>query len=254
MGVASDVGRTVLDMGRYLRDLVGMLERTSRSALRLRRSSLRVVLRIALLQVFFTGFQAVVPLTIAAVAVGTLVISQSIGYLPAEFVAGVIPPILIREVAPLITMFLLVGRSGTAITIEVATMRLDDELHALEVMNIPFEHYVMLPRLIGMVVSFVVLQVYANVAAVLGGYVLWSAVDPDMPVLVADLLQAVQPNDMLLSIAKVVLFGIVVSITAVLHGLTVKKSRREIPIVTTRAVVRSLLLCFLMNTVLSVLV
>jgi phospholipid/cholesterol/gamma-HCH transport system permease protein len=247
------LGKRALNLVRYALASVGLFVRTIATAIALRQHGLGVVRRVLLMQMFFTGAQAVVPVTIASVAVGTLVVSQAVQYLPADYVVSVADVILVREVLPLLTAFLVIGRSGTAITVEIGTMKLEDELSALRIMRIPFEHFIVLPRLIGMIVSFVLLMVYAYVAALGGGYYVWFALsESTAPFPVEVLLEGVEIEDVLLSMLKVTLFGMVVAITAVQHGLSVTESRREIPIQTSRSLVRATLICAIINTVVSI--
>jgi phospholipid/cholesterol/gamma-HCH transport system permease protein len=252
MLLLAGIGRTVLSAVGHLVGAGTLLVRTVASVTRLRPRSLRVVSRVTARQLLFTGVQAVLPLTVAAIAVGTLVLYEAVLYLPAEYIETASVAILVREVIPLLTAFLLIGRSGTAITIEVGTMKLNDELAALTVMGIPFEHFVMLPRLIGMVLSFALLQVYADVAALAGGYLVSELIQGHpLSFPLGNLLRAVDPSDLTLSLLKVSLFGVVVAVVAAEHGLAVGASRRDVPIATTAALVHSLLLCFLINTAVS---
>jgi len=250
--VLAGIGRSLLAVWRYLSDYVSLLRRTLASLLMLRRHNLSEFRRVTMLQLFFTGFQAVIPLTITSIAIGILVLSISLEYLPVEYVQDVASIVIIREVVPLVTAFLIIGRSGTAITIEIATMKLNHELDALRVMNVPMTQFVNLPRLVGMVLAFMLLQVYGGLAALLGGYWGSALVDlhlPSYPVL--DLLSGIDPADFFVATMKALLFGTVISLTSIQHGLQVVHSRREVPIATSRAVVRSLLLCFLLNTAVS---
>jgi phospholipid/cholesterol/gamma-HCH transport system permease protein len=247
------VGRRTTDVVRYLGESIALFARTMGLAISMRGHGFRVIRRILLMQLFFTGTQAVLPVTIASIAVGTLVVSQATEYLPGDYVVGVTAVVLVREVLPLLTAFLVIGRSGTAITIEVGSMKLGDELAALKMMGIPFEHFVLLPRLIGMIVSFQLLMAYAYVASLAGGYYVWFGISESaasFPLL--DLLEGVDFKDLVLSVVKVTLFGIVVAVTSVQHGLMVEWSRRELPIYTSRSLVRSTLLCAIINTFVSV--
>ncbi len=246
------LGKPVLSVWQYLAEFVALLRRTVASGMRIRRHNFPVIARVTMQQIFFTGFQAVLPLTLAAIALGTLVLSIALEYLPVDYVQGVASIVITREVVPLVTAFLIIGRSGTAITIEVGNMKLNDELDALAVMGIPMEQYVALPRWIGAVAAFLFLQIYANLFGLVGGYYTAALADWTLPVYpVADLLQGIEPGDFFVACLKAVFFGTVISLTAIQHGLHVEHSRREIPIATSRAVVRSLLLCFLLNTAVS---
>lgn len=244
------IGRGALGAGAYLVRLSSLAWRTGASAFA--GTGRPVIRRLIMLQLVYTGVQALVPLTVAAVAVGLLVFSFSLEHLPVDLVQSVASTVIVLEVIPLLLIFLIIGRSGTAITIEVASMKLNDELRALEVMGIDPVRYVALPRLVGVTLAFVVLQIYGQLAAIFGGY--WGALllDLELPAYpIEDLLAGIAHSDVVLSTIKMLLFGPVVALTAILHGVSVQRSRREIPIVTSQAVVRSLLLCFLLNTAVS---
>ncbi len=249
----ANLGRRSSDVVRYFAESAQLLVRTLVLAVTMRGHGFRVVRRVLTMQIFFTGAQAVLPVTIASIAVGTLVISQATEYLPGDYVVGVSAVILVREVLPLLTAFLVIGRSGTAMTIEIGSMRLNDELAALRMMGIPFEHFVLLPRLVGMVSAFVLLITYAYVAALAGGYYVWFAISESAASFpVVDLLEGVDFIDLVWSVVKVTLFGVVVAVTSVQHGLMVRHSRRELPIYTSRSLVRSTLLCAIINTAVSI--
>lgn len=247
------IGRMVLGVWEYLVRFSDLLRRTLQSTVSIGRHNWPTILRITMMQIFFTGFQAVIPITVAAIAIGILVLSVALQYLPVDYVQGVASLVIVREVVPLVLAFLIIGRSGTAITIEVGNMQLHDELRALRVMGIPIEQYVMLPRLVGCVVAFLLLQIYADLFGLIGGYFGSALVDMHLPAYpVADLISGIEPADFLIACLKVGMFGVVVSLTSIQHGMQVQRSPREIPIATSRAVVRSLLLCLLLNTVISV--
>jgi len=246
------IGRGAMGAGSYLARLSSLGWRTGVAAFA--GTGGPVIRRQIMLQLVYTGVQALVPLTVAAIAIGLLVFSFSLEHLPVELVQSVASTVIVLEVIPLLLIFLIIGRSGTAITIDVASMKLNDELQALQVMGIDPVRYVALPRVMGVTLAFVVLQVYGQLAAIFGGY--WGALvlDLELPAYpIEDLLAGIAYSDVLLSTCKMLLFGPVVALTAVLHGASVKRSRREIPIVTSQAVVRSLLFCFLLNTAVSLL-
>ena len=246
------IGRGTMSAGQYLSRLGSLGWQTWRALFDGRGS--RVVRQQTMLQLIYTGVQALVPLTVASVAVGLLVFSFSLEHLPVDLVQSVTSTVIVREVVPLLLIFLVIGRSGTAITIDVASMKLNDELHALRMMAIDPARFIALPRVLGVTFAFLVLQIYGMLAAIFGGY--WGALllDLELPAYpIEDLLAGIAHGDVALSTVKMLLFGPVVALTAILHGVSVERSRREIPIVTSRAVVRSLLFCFLLNTFVSLL-
>jgi phospholipid/cholesterol/gamma-HCH transport system permease protein len=225
------VGARAIAVFGYLVGLCALLYSTLRTTLALRGRGFRVVSGVIVNQIRFTGVHAFVPVTFASLAIGAMILIQGILFLPPDITVPISVMILVREVAPVLTALILIGRSGTAIAIELGNMKLNQELAALASMGIPVEHVVVFPRLAGMVVSFAALCVYSALAAVVGGYLAARAAT---------------------AMLKVVCFGFIVALTSVQHGFAVQQSVREIPIVTTRAVVRSMMLCIVINSFISI--
>lgn len=212
----------------------------------------RVVGRVLLNQVRFTGVHALGPVCIASLAIGCLVMIEASIYLPADYVVRVTTAIVLKEIVPLLTALILIARSGTAITIEIGNMKLGEELAAILKQGIPLEHLVYAPRLVGMVVSFGGLVVFANLAALVGGYYLARAANV-APVAFSldELLAGASVGDFAMSLAKALLFGAIIAVTSIQGALGVQRSVREIPIATTQSVVRSMIACLLLNTFIS---
>ena len=208
--------QSVADLLEYVTESFWLAFRALLALIRSPLQGRRVVFQNTMLQLLYTGTHAVVPVAISSIALGTLVIYQSQKYLPGEYAISGSTSIIVREVTPILVAFLLVGRSGTAITIEIGNMKLNDELGALAVMRIPLERYVTLPRWIGMVVSFGILQVYSIVAALVGGYYVAKLAMHEPPSFsLATLAASVSFNDMGVSVVKALLFGSVIAITSV---------------------------------------
>jgi len=249
----ASLGSVVTERLVNLIEALALLYRTFHAMTRLRFRGFAVVGRVLLNQVRFTGVHALGPVSVAALAIGGLVLMQLVTYLPADVGVPIATVILVKEVVPLLTALILIGRSGTAISIEIGNMKLNEELAAIMKMGVPIEHFVFAPRLLGMLFSFLALAVYANVAAVVGGYFLARAASvAPITFSLYDLLQGVTVDDALVAILKVVVFSLVIAITSIQYGLRVRRSVREIPIVTTTAVVRSMIACLILNTFISV--
>jgi phospholipid/cholesterol/gamma-HCH transport system permease protein len=247
------LGRTAIGIWDYLAGLLGLLYGTIVTALVLRGRGLRVVSGVLVNQIRFTGVHAIVPVTFASLAIGAMILIQGILYLPADITVPISVMILVREVAPVLTALILIGRSGTAIAIEIGNMKLNNELDALTTMGIPLEHLVALPRVLGMVLSFFALMIYSAVAAVVGGFaVAKAAAVAPVTFSLAELVQSVTVGQMAIACVKVFCFGLIISLTSIQHGISVEFSVREVPIVTTRAVVRAMILCIVVNSLISV--
>lgn len=250
--LAETVGATLRQRLASIVEFLALLYTTSKAIVKLRFQGFRVIGHIIVNQLRFTGVHAIGPVSVASLAIGGLVMIQGSTYVPADYVLRVTTAILVKEVVPLLTALILIGRSGTAISIEIGNMKLNEEIAAIKKMGIPIEHLVFAPRLIGMVVSFLALVIYADFSALVGGFYLarWANVTP-ISFRLDELLAGVQMSDFFSASFKVLLFGVVIAVTSIQYGLRVRRSVREVPIVTTTAVVRSMIACLILNTFIS---
>lgn len=216
------------------------------------RTGLRVVARITIEQVRFTGAQALPLVALAALALGTLVFTQANAYVPVDYIPKVAATLMAREVVPLVVGVVIVGRSGTAIAVQLASMRLDGEVKALVAMGMILEHVVVLPRLLGAGLSAALLGAWGLAVGLVLGYAVSDVVEP-LPFRLALVLRAVAPGDVLLLLLKVVLFGAGAAVVAVREGLQVRTSSVELPRAATNSAVRGVGLCMVLNVVLSLL-
>ncbi len=230
-----------------------------RSATRLIGPSLGVVTRVAARQTWFTGIQAL-PLTgLIAFLIGAVVMIQAVTQLSLLDVAGIagdlIVIIVLRELGPLITAVIVIGRSGTAMAAELATMRQRGEVEALDAMGIDPIQYLFLPRLAGAVVSLFALMVYFDLLAVAGGFVALTARTQTLfPTYIQSVADAVTARDIALIPAKAVLFGTLFVLVSCYRGFSVGRSPTEIPRAATGAVVTSLLGIFVADAALALVV
>jgi phospholipid/cholesterol/gamma-HCH transport system permease protein len=251
--VALGIGTWVREFLTNLTEFLAIFYATVFAVLKLRFRGARVVGRVLMNQIRFTGVHALGPITIASLAIGSLVIIQAATFLPSDYIISVSTTILIKEIIPLLTALILIARSGTAIAIEISNMKLNEELAAILKMGIPVEHFVFAPRLLGMLISFVGLVIYADFAAIIGGFWLARAADvTPITFTITEFLAGVQIDHFFQQMLKVIVFGVVIALTSIQYALRVKWSVREVPIITTTAVVRSIIACLLITVFISV--
>src|SRR5512140_2271788 len=155
------LGDPAVDLAAYVTDVAALPGET---ALALTRSAgrIRPVVRDVLWrQVYFTSVKAAPYTLFLALLVALAVAAQSPFAAGAggEVLGAVLVATLVRELAPLLTAWIVIARSGTAIAAELATMRIEGEIDALVGMGIdPFE-YLVLPRVLGAAVAVLSLTV-----------------------------------------------------------------------------------------------
>jgi len=217
----------------------------------------RVVARVGLNQVYFTGVQAVPMLSLIAVLLGIVVIANLAMFLPrfgaSEYMGRILVVVILREFGPLLTAIVIISRSGTAIAAELASMVVNDEIAALKVMEISVPRVIIAPRLVGAIVSCACLTVYFVAVAVTSGFVAANCLTSlRLDSFVQNLGSSIEGKDLVISLAKSVGFGMIVSLLSCHHGLLVRLSATEIPQAVTRATVASVVWCFIYGTFLTV--
>ncbi len=214
----------------------------------------RVAARVLLNQLRFTALQAVGLIVLLSGVLSYLTISASITQLSrvgaSEFIGQLMVVVIVRELGPLLTALAVVSRSGTAITAELATNTVLGEVRALEGMGIDPYHYLVLPRLFGCVVSVCTLMVLFDVIAIFGGYLAAAAfggmsVARYLSIVLANL----NTQDVVLTVLKGFLFGVVIGIIPSYQGLSVRHGPTEIPQAVIRGTVGSIAVIFVIAAV-----
>lgn len=252
LGRLADRGVALIE---YLYDLVEMIISAFPNALSAIRQGVRPVLSVYLRQVYFTGLEACTIILVTALLIGTVVITQvvSIAGAGSEALTGrLMVWIVVRELAPLLTAIIVVARSGTAIAAELAQMKIAGEIEYLESMGVPAATYLVMPRIFGVASAVLVLTVYFEIVAVLGGFLVasfgWHVPWEQYGQGVFSVLTI---SELAVSLAKGTLFGLLIAAICCRQGLKVGRSVTQIPQAATRAVMQSLFLLFLVDGVVS---
>lgn len=246
------VGSRTIHAAAFFRDIAVLAYGAAKSPFLAGTRGMRVVWEVLLAQIRFTGAQGTLLAAFAALAVGTLITIELTTFVPsAEILPHVIAHITIKDVVPLITALVIIGRSGTAIAVELANMKLNGEIDSLVTMGLPLEHVIVLPRLLGAIFSFVGMAVFAGASALVGGYFLASKV-VRLPFTMTVLIQSVETDDLVVALLKSVLLGGAISVICIREGFSVEVSAREVPQAATRAVVRSMSFALVLNSFLSI--
>ncbi len=245
-------GLSVLELFAFFRDVAVLTYGALKSPFVVRTRGARLVWEILLAQVRFTGAQGAALSAFAAMAIGTLILIEAVTFIPnANVVPHIVALITVKDVVPLLTALVIIGRSGTAISVELANMKLNREIDALVSMGLPLEHVVVLPRLLGAIFSFMGMVVVGGGAGLVGGYMLARLV-VRMPFTLPILIQNVTFGYVGIAFLKSILLGGAIAVICIREGFSVTVSAREVPQAATRGVVRSMTFCLVLNTFLSI--
>lgn len=214
----------------------------------------RLTHAIMMTQVLFTGVQALSLVSIIGLLIGASIIIQTNMMVPAdgELIGRVLVAVVLRELAPLITAIVVAGRSGTAIATELGNMKVNSEVLALSSLGVDPMRYVVLPRMVGCVVSVVALMIYFSIVSLTAAFAIGIVSSgASLSSFQQGVSGSVMPHDLALFFLKGVGLGTIVGWLSCHFGLEVKSSPTEVPQQASRAVVMSLLGCVVYNTALT---
>jgi phospholipid/cholesterol/gamma-HCH transport system permease protein len=256
--VAGWTGRSLMGTGLYVVDLTVFVLRAFRDWARRGRVFNRATLQNVYGQIIFTGLDALPLVSFLGLAVGLSITSQMLKLAQAlgseSDVATLLDNIIGSELSSLLTAIVLIGRSGSAIAVDLGLMNLRGEVEGLELLGINVNEFFVTPRIIGAAISQFVLAVYFAGIALFGGVFINSLVSTGTSLhQLKRMSETVDPTLVGLFVLKNLLFGIIIAGTACYHGFKVRRSPTELPQQTQRAIVTSLVLVFAADGLLAVL-
>ncbi len=211
-------------------------------------------------QMLFTGVEAIRFVGLIAILMGLSVVVQvqllltRVGQ--SEWLGPILVAVIIRELGPLLTNFVVIGRSGAAITSELASMKVNGEVHVLDAQGLDPFPYLVLPRVMGMMGSIFCLTVVFVVVAFVSGFLsgILMGVNTGTPRLfVNQVMGAVQPMDVLAFLGKTLIPGLLTGTICCQEGLSVEGAVTEVPQATTRGLVRSVRALFIVSALITLL-
>jgi ABC-type transporter Mla maintaining outer membrane lipid asymmetry permease subunit MlaE len=158
----------------YFRGLFNLFTEASSSVFRYWKKNRIITKQNVIMQILFTGVEAVPLVSMMGLMIGSIVIIQSTTLAPkfgaGEFLGKIMVIGVIRELGPLVTAFIVIGRSGAALSTYLGNMKVANELDALEVMGIDPVHVRVMPALLGFIISLAGLTLFFDAVAIIGGF------------------------------------------------------------------------------------
>jgi len=149
---------------------------------------------------------------------------------------------LLREITPLLTAIIIAGRSGSAITAEIGTMKVQEELDALKTMGISPIVKLYIPKIIALITVLPILTILADIASIGGGLVVSGPLlGVDAHFFMSRMQDVVSVNNLLVGIFKSFIFGMMIGLVGCYCGTQASSSGDGVGIQTTKSVVMSIL-------------
>jgi phospholipid/cholesterol/gamma-HCH transport system permease protein len=208
----------------------------------------------AISQAMQAGVRALPILSLITFFIGLILALQSAYELrkfgALNFVASAVAISMTRELGPLITAIVVIGRSGSAFAAEIGTMKVTEEIDALETMAIDPIHFLVTPKFLAMMVMLPCLTIWANFMGVLGGGLFGVAqAGFTWTRYIQASLEALFLRDIVTGLVKSVMFGATITAVGCHEGLVTGAGAEQVGRSTTRAVVVSIFLVILVDLV-----
>lgn len=161
---------------------------------------------------------------------------------------------LLRELGGLVTAIIVAGRSGSAFTAQIGTMRVNEEIDAMQTIGINTVDALVLPRILGLVIALPFLTFYADIMGLLGGAVMcYFDLGITIPVFMRQLQEAVSVNTFMVGMIKAPVFAFIIGLVGCFEGLQVERNAASVGKLTTRSVVESIFLVIVLDAGFSIL-
>jgi phospholipid/cholesterol/gamma-HCH transport system permease protein len=160
----------------------------------------------------------------------------------------------LRELGGLVTAIIIAGRSGSAFTATIGTMRVNEETDAMQTIGLNIAEILVLPRVLGLVVALPLLTFYADVVGLIGGMVMtYFDLGITFPAFMRELEGAITLKTLLVGLIKAPVFAFVIALVGCFEGLRVERNAASVGRLTTRSVVEAIFLIIALDAVFSVL-
>jgi phospholipid/cholesterol/gamma-HCH transport system permease protein len=191
------------------------------------------------------GIGAIPIITMMSVTVGIMLAIQGIYSLrifgAQDQVTVGIGFAVVREFGPLITGILVAGRTGSSLAARIGTMRISQEIDALQVMGIEPVRFIVAPALIAMAVMVPLLSLWADLVMLAGaGWYIGVDIGLSFPAYVDRLIEIVRVEDVMHGLYKSAMFSVLITIVGVINGVGVTGGAEGVGRMTTRSVVQSI--------------
>jgi phospholipid/cholesterol/gamma-HCH transport system permease protein len=234
--------------------------------------SLKTDSRNIIMQTFFTGVEIFPILFVVATLFGTVTIIEVISMMGkmgfADFVGSIIVIVTIRDLGPILTAFLIAGRSGSSLTTYIGSMVINYEVDALATMGVNPIRFLVMPSLIGGCIAMLIMNIFFSLSAICAGFLVTKSaiylagvtgVTGDMmniqltwSYLSTEILNAITFSDFIFIILKPIVFGAIITTNACYQALNIQRDVRQVPKAVSRSVIKSFLYVVIADMIISV--
>jgi phospholipid/cholesterol/gamma-HCH transport system permease protein len=248
------IGRAMAEIGRSLVLLAHLLGALTMVVLRAVRQPSRLRLISIVHHFEKVGWNAVPIIVLSTLLIGAILAQQGIFRFRAfgadAYVVDMVTVLVLREVGVLIVCVMVAGRSGSAYTAELGSMKMREEIDALRTMGLDPVEVLVLPRIIAIVIAVPVLTFLGIIAALYGsGLVCWIYGNMSPTIYLERLREAIWPPSFAVGLIKAPFMALVIGLVACVEGFAVDGSAASLGMKTTASVVKSIFLVIVLDGV-----
>jgi phospholipid/cholesterol/gamma-HCH transport system permease protein len=198
------------------------------------------------------GWQAIPIMALITFLIGAIISQQGIFHFrkfgAESYVVDMVGILVLREIGVLIVAIMVAGRSGSAYTAELGSMKMREEIDALRTMGLDPVSVLILPRVLALIIALPILAFLGSLAALYGGgLVAWLYGGMSPAIFIARLREAVSVTHFEVGIWKAPFMALVIGLVAACEGLKVKGSAESLGTQTTASVVKSIFLVIVLD-------
>jgi phospholipid/cholesterol/gamma-HCH transport system permease protein len=203
------------------------------------------------------GWQAVPIMLLITFLIGAIIAQQGIFHFRKfgadAYVVDMVGILVLREIGVLIVSIMVAGRSGSAYTAELGSMKMREEIDALRTMGLDPVEVLILPRVLALVCALPILTFLGSMSALYGGgLVAWLYGGMSPEIFIARLREAISVTHFEVGLIKAPFMAMVIGVVACSEGLRVKGSAESLGLQTTTSVVKSIFLVIVLDGVFAI--
>lgn len=252
--VLTYIGRNTLGLLRYVSGLIELSRETAYWTFVAPFKGRPLKWRSSIHQMVLVGVDSIPIVSLIALFIG-LVLALQGAYQLQQFgavsmVTALVGVSMTRELGPLITAIIIAGRSGSAFAAELGTMKVSEELDALDVMGLDRVRYLVVPKYLAMMVMMPCLTIIADLAGIVGGGIFETLqLDQNIHTLLIYNRDSLHMRDIWTGLIKSIIFGLVITKVGCYEGFSVRGGAEGVGKATTSSVVVSIFLVILADVI-----
>ncbi|MBT8135580.1 MAG: MlaE family lipid ABC transporter permease subunit [Gammaproteobacteria bacterium] len=256
-GFLENLGRDSLEVLHEQVSFLSFIGHITFSALRVLLTPARLRWRQVVQDAEEAGFDALPIVGLLSFLIGVVIAYQGgvvlQQYGAGIFIADLVGLAMLRELSPLVTAIIVAGRTGSAYTAQIGTMKVTEEVDAMRTMGIMPIGLLVLPKLFALILMLPLLTVFADIMGLLGGMVMaGSMLDVSFQNFVDRLTQSVRLQDYLVGVGKAPVFAAIIASVGCYQGFRVSGSAESVGRHTTISVVQSIFLVIVVDAIFSI--